>query len=363
MKVPKLLQNALGRSFSQNEAMKELLTPRKLIARIISAGIVLSIVMLVCSLIGTESVSLKAVFRGPGELAAVNPDYEIFVKVRLPRIILATIVGAALASSGATFQALLRNPLADPYILGISSGAGLGTTIAVLSGFNWTLWGRSPIAVFAFVGAIGTVWLVWFISRLTAKFHVTGLLLAGVVVNAFFSAVIMFLTSIAKGEQLYATIFWLMGNMIEEDFFVLWIGAGCVLAGILTLFNISPQLNVLSFGEEDARSVGVNTARTQVIAFTAAAFITAVAVSLSGLIGFVGLIVPHGVRLVFGPDHRQLFPLSAITGAIFLVVADTLARIIVAPAQLPVGIVTAMVGGPFFLVLLIKYSKKVSWLA
>ena len=203
---------------------------------------------------------------------------------------------------------------------------------------------------------------MWFVGRLTGKFHVTGLLLAGVVINAFFSAVIMFLTSIAKAEQVHATIFWLMGNMTEEDFLALWIGAGCVVGGIVVLFYISPQLNVLSFGEDDARSMGVNTARTRTIAFGVAAAITAIAVSLSGLIGFVGLVIPHGVRLVFGPDHRQLLPLSSIVGAIFLVVADTAARIIVAPAQLPVGVVTAIVGGPFFLVLLVKYSRKVSWL-
>ena len=202
---------------------------------------------------------------------------------------------------------------------------------------------------------------MWFIGRLTGKFHVTGLLLAGVVVNAFFSAVIMFLTSIAKGQEIYATIFWLMGNMTEENFFALWMGAGCVLAGILILFNISPQLNVLSFSAEDAKSIGVNTARIHTIAFAVAAFMTAVAVSLSGLIGFVGLVVPHAVRLVFGPDHRQLFPLSGIVGAIFLVTADTLARVVVAPAQLPVGVVTAIAGGPFFLILLIKFSKKVGW--
>ncbi|MBA7611793.1 Hemin transport system permease protein HmuU [subsurface metagenome] len=344
------------------EATKQLLTPKRLAVRTALALVVLAVVMFACLLIGTESVSLKAVFGGVGAQESVNPDYEIFVQVRLPRIILAAIVGAALACSGVVFQALLRNPLADPYILGISSGAGLGVTIAVISGLNWTLWGRSPIAVFAFAGALGTVWLVWFVGRLTGKFHVTGLLLAGVVINAFFSAVIMFLTSIAKAEQVHATIFWLMGNMTEEDFLVLWIGAGCVGGGIVALFYISPQLNALSFGEDDARSMGVNTARTRTIAFGVAAAITAIAVSLSGLIGFVGLVIPHGVRLVFGPDHRQLLPLSSIVGAIFLVVADTVARIIVAPAQLPVGVVTAIVGGPFFLVLLVKYSRKVSWL-
>jgi len=342
--------------------MKLLLTLKKLIIRTALALVVLTVVMLLCLAIGSEKVSLKAVFSGPAAGEAANPDYEILVKFRFPRIILASLVGAALACSGVVFQALLRNPLADPYILGISSGAGLGAMIAVISGLNWTLWGRSPIAIFAFAGALGTVWLVWFIGRLTGKFHITGLLLAGVVVNAFFSAVIMFLTSIAKAQQVHATIFWLMGSMTEGDTLVLWVGTGCVLAGILALYYISPQLNALSFGADDARSLGVNITRTRTIAFAVAAAITAIAVSLSGLIGFVGLVVPHAVRLVFGPDHRQLLPLSAITGAIFLVFADTLARTIIAPAQLPVGVVTAIVGGPFFLVLLVKYSRKVGWL-
>ena len=341
--------------------MTDLLTARKLAIKVISALVLLILVMLMCSLTGTEHISLKSVFTGTSQQGMVNTDYEIFVHVRLPRIILAAIVGAALACSGVVFQALLRNPLADPYILGISSGAGLGVIIAVISGVGWTLWGRSPIAIFAFVGAMGTVWLVWLIGRLTGKSHVTGLLLAGVVVNAFFSAVIMFLTSIAKSQQIHSTIFWLMGNMAEENFSVLWLSAGCVIAGIIALFYISPQLNALSFGIEDAKSMGINTAGTQTIAFAIAAAITAVAVSLSGLIGFVGLIVPHGVRLVFGPDHRQLLPLSGITGAIFLVAADTLARVIVAPAQLPVGVITAIVGGPFFLILLIKYTKTIGW--
>ncbi len=326
------------------------------------ALVLLAAVMFACLLVGSEKVSLSAAFSAPSSQTTSNPDYEIFVRIRLPRIVLACLVGAALACSGVVFQALLRNPLADPYILGISSGAGLGAIIAVISGLNWTLWGRSPIAVFAFIGALGTVWLVWFLGRLTGKFYITGLLLAGVVVNAFFSAMIMFLTSVSKVEQVYSTILWLMGNMTEEDFFVLWIGTGCVVGGIVALYFISPQLNALSFGPEVARSMGVNTGRTRTLAFAIAAGITAIAVSLSGLVGFVGLVVPHGVRLVFGPDHRQLLPLSAIAGAIFLVLADTLARTIVAPTQLPVGVVTAIVGGPFFLVLLVRYSRKVSWL-
>jgi len=344
------------------ETMDQLLRPRKLIVTTALALGVLLIVMLACSLVGSEDISLKAALSSPGAIPGANPDHEIFMRVRLPRIVLACLVGAALACSGVIFQALLRNPLADPYILGISSGAGLGAIFAVVAGLNWTLWGRSPVAVLAFAGALGTVWLVWFIGGLTGKFHVTGLLLAGVVVNAFFSAVIMFLTSTAKSDQVYSTIFWLMGNMAEEDFLVLWVGTGCVVGGIIALFFISPQLNALSFGAEDARSMGVNVVKTRTIAFAVAAGITAIAVSLSGLIGFVGLVVPHAVRLVFGPDHRLMIPLSAIVGAIFLVVADTLARTIIAPAQLPVGVVTAIVGGPVFLILLVKHSRKMGWL-
>jgi len=329
------------------------LSPGRLLTRVGAAAALLVLVMLLCALVGSQAVSLKAVVSTPAGAAAPNPDYEIFVHVRIPRIILAALVGAALACAGVVFQALLRNPLADPYILGISSGAGLGAMLAVLGGLGWTLWGRSPIALFAFVGALGTVWLVWGIGRLTGRHHVTGLLLAGVVVNAFLSAMILFLTSIARSQQFYATIFWLMGNLSEEDFLVLWVSGGGILAGIVGLFFLGPQLNIISVGYHDARSVGVAVEKVEFAAFAMAAFITAVAVSLSGLIGFVGLIIPHAVRIVFGPDHRQLLPLSGLAGAMFLVVADTIARTIVAPAQLPVGVITALLGGPFFLWLLL----------
>jgi iron complex transport system permease protein len=342
--------------------MADMLTPKRLVTKIILCMVALVVVMFVCSLVGTQKVSLKAVFAGPGNEPGQNTDYQILVRVRIPRVILAALVGAALACSGVVLQAILRNPLADPYILGISSGAGLGAIIAVLSGVTWSFWGGSPIALFAFAGALTAVWLVWGIGRLTGKSQVTTLLLAGVVVNAFFSAVIMFLTSIAKSEQIRWTVFWLMGNITEKDLPVLWVSAGCILAGMFGLFSICHRLNILTFGEEEAKGLGVDTEKTKVVAFGFAAFITAIAVSLSGLIGFVGLIIPHGVRLVFGPDHRQLLPVSAIIGSAFLVVADTIARIIVAPAQLPVGVITAIAGGPFFLVLLARHTRKVSWL-
>jgi len=348
--------------FRAGESMAEILTPKKLVIEIIICLSVLIVIMGFCALKGTQNISLAKVYTGPGQIPGQNIDYEIFVGVRLPRVILAALVGAALASCGVVLQAILRNPLADPYILGISSGAGLGVIIAFLSGVTWSFWGGSPIAGFAFAGSIGTVWLVWSVGHFTGKYQVTSLLLAGVVVNAFFSAVIMFLTSIASSEQVRSTIYWLMGNITEKDPSVLWISGICIISGIVGLFSICHKLNILTFGEEQAKDLGVDTAKTRAVAFGFAAFITAIAVSLSGLIGFVGLIVPHAVRLVFGPDHRRLLPLSAIIGSAFLVIADTLARTIFGLEQLPVGVITAIVGGPFFLVLLAKYNRKVSWL-
>jgi iron complex transport system permease protein len=342
--------------------MPEMLTSKKLVIRVVICMAVLVFVMGLCAVVGSQKISLKKVFAGPGEVPGENIDYEIFVGVRLPRVLLAALVGAALACSGVVLQAILRNPLADPYILGISSGAGLGVITAVITGITWGFWGGSPITVFAFAGALGTVWLVWGIGHFTGKSQVINLLLAGVVINAFFSAVIMFLTSIAKSEQVHATIFWLMGNITEKSISVLGLSAVCILAGIIALFCISQRLNVLTLGEYEAKGLGVDTGKTKLVAFGFAAFITAIAVSLSGLVGFVGLIIPHGVRLVFGPDHRQLLPVSGIIGAAFLVAADTLARTVVSPAQLPVGVITAIAGGPFFLFLLAKYSRKVSWL-
>ena len=342
--------------------MTGILTSKTLATKIAAFTIVLILIMSVCALLGPRKISLKNVLAGPGSQAGENIDYEIFAGVRVPRVVLSALVGAALACSGVILQAILRNPLADPYILGISSGAGLGVIIAILSGLRWSLWAGSSVALFAFAGALLTVWLVWFVGHLTGKAQVTSLLLAGVVVNTFFSAVIMFLTSIANSRQLRSTTYWLMGNITEKAFSTLSISAGFIIAGIVGLFCLCNKLNVLTFGPEQARGLGVNTGKIRILAFGLAAFITAIAVSLSGLIGFVGLIVPHAVRLVFGPDHRQLLPLSAIAGSIFLVIADTLARTIFGQEQLPVGVITAIIGGPFFLILLAKYSRKVSWL-
>jgi iron complex transport system permease protein len=339
-----------------------ILTHQKLVLRVMLAGMVLAGVMTACLWMGSQDVKLQEVLKGPVVEGAPNVHYVIFMQERLPRIGLAAIVGAALACCGVVFQAILRNPLADPYILGISSGAGLGSMVAVMLGWTWAIFGMSAIMVAAFIGAMLTIWLVWGIGQVTGRANVTGLLLAGVVVNAFFSALIMFLSSIAKADKLQMTIFWLMGNMnVPQNAAAFWAAGGVVVAGIVFLLMLSNQLNILSFGSEDARNLGVSVNRTCFLAFACAALITSVAVSLSGLIGFVGLIIPHAVRLVAGPDHRQLIPLSAIVGAAFLVIADAAARVVIAPAILPVGVVTALTGGPFFLILLMRYTKTVHW--
>ncbi len=342
--------------------MSENLTVKNLLLKISICLVILLIVMVICIFIGPEmSRRVKAVL-GIGSHSLTKTDIQILFQVRLSRIILAAIVGAALACSGVTLQAILRNPLADPYILGISSGAALGVIIALTCGVSFNLWFGSSISIFAFVGTIGTVWLVWSIGRFaTAGSSITALLLAGVVVNAFFSAVIMFLTSIAKSYELRFIAFWLMGNLADKGKPVLIISSVCIVTGIIVIFSIAQKLNVLTLGRAEAKALGISTANIRLIGFAVSAFITAVAVSLTGLIGFVGLIVPHGVRLIFGPDHRQLVPMSALIGAIFLIIADTTARSVFSGSEQPVGVITAITGGPFFLILLAKYSRKISW--
>ena len=326
------------------------------IFKVIIAFILLSSIVVFCLMIGNHEVSILKALKDI-LMPEKSLDYKIIFKIRLPRILMACICGTALSCSGVVLQAILRNPLSEPYILGISSGAGLGTILAVISGLSFSFLGFSSVSVFAFTGAILTVWLVWVVGSMSGKGQVTGLLLSGVIVNAFLSAIIMFLTSITDSGKVYSTIFWLMGNIQMQSYTVVIANALLVLIGCLGLFVISPSLNAISFGEEHAISLGVNTSRTIFIGFAISAFITSVSVSNAGLIGFVGLIVPHAVRSMTGPDNRMLIPISAFAGAAFLAIADTMSRVLISPAQLPVGVITAIIGGPFFLYLLSRSSK------
>lgn len=281
-------------------------------------------------------------------------EATILWDLRMPRVGAAMVVGASLALAGSVLQALLRNPLADPFVLGISSGGALGAVLAILFGLGATLLGGYGVAAASFLGALLTLFLVYSIARQEGRVPTATLLLAGVIFSSFFSAIIMFLISITSDERLFDVTFWLMGNVgniqprtVGVVFLYLLVGAG-------VLLGLAKDFNLLSTGEETALALGVEVERTKKIAFICASLITGAVVSVSGLIGFVGLVVPHWVRMIWGPDHRFLLPASAFLGAMLLVLADTVARTIMAPLEIPVGVITAMVGAPFFIYLLRK---------
>lgn len=271
----------------------------------------------------------------------------IILDIRLPRILLAGLVGAALSVAGATYQGLFRNPLADPYLLGVASGAGLGATIAMLTPFTlaWMSFGAVPL--FAFIGAVGAVAVVYLLARVGKTLPATTLILAGVALNALLVSLTSYLT-ITSGEELRGILYWLLGGLYLTNWSQVWIVLPCVLAGLLVIWLHARPLNVMQLDEDQAQQLGVNVEMVKLILLAAATLITSSAICFTGLIGFVGIFIPHAVRLIWGPDHRFLLPLSTLVGAIFLILADTLAR----PTGIPVGIITAFCGVPFFLYLL-----------
>lgn len=302
------------------------------------------------SQVGTASL-LKACFSGfyTGDFHIPDTEKAILFSIRLPRIIFAGLVGAALAAAGVVFQGLLRNPLADPYILGISGGSAVGAIVAIMVGVSVLPLGTAGLS---FLGALLTIILVYGIAKTNRELQSNTLLLAGVIVNAFFSAVIMFLVSVSSNTQIHSIMFWLMGDLslvVGDDIPMI---ALFLLIGFLVMYLYARSLNLIVAGEETAMQLGVDVEKTKKILFLAASLVTGAAVSVSGIIGFVGLIIPHIMRMLLGSDHRLLFPASLLFGASFLVVADTLARTIMAPAELPVGVITALCGAPYFIYLL-----------
>lgn len=274
--------------------------------------------------------------------------------VRLPRIFFAGIVGASLSIGGVVFQAMLRNPLADPYVLGISGGSALGAIAGIIIGASSFYLG---IPLLAFCGALVTVLLVFVVAGKTrGPLLDNSLLLSGVVVNAFFSAAILFFLSIADSMELHSITFWLMGDLSRASFHEILLAAICLFSGFMIIYFQARKLNLIVQGEETALQLGVNIERTKQLLLIVTSLITAVAVSMAGIIGFVGIMVPHMMRLVFGSDHRLLLPAAALFGAGFLVIADTVARLVLAPAELPVGVITALCGAPYFIFLLKRKS-------
>jgi len=286
---------------------------------------------------------LTLFLQGPG----ASIEQVIIWEIRLPRALLAGLVGAALSLSGVTFQAVLRNPLADPYLLGVSGGAALGAVTALTFGF------QSPIIIplAAFIGALTALLLVYLVAQAhTCSSHT--LILSGVMVGSLAAAILLFLLWRAPSDATRQAIFWLAGNLsLANPDWLAW-GWLWVLIGFLLLWSQFLNLDLLTQGEETAADLGMNVGKTRLILFALAGALTACAVSMAGLVGFVGLVIPHICRLIWGPGHRLLLPFSALLGSSFLIIADAIARSLYAPAEIPVGVVTALLGAPFFLYLL-----------
>jgi len=310
-------------------------------------------------LAGTTEISLARVFDRsiPFE---VNVDAQIFFVARLPRVLAAALVGSALAAAGVVFQAMLRNPLATPFTLGVSAGASLGAMLVIVLGGSLAsgVLAAGPFTPVAFASLAGAgmaaAMVYWLATRRGHAMSTSVLLLAGVTLNSFFSALIMFVQYIADFAQVYRAARWLMGDLDVGGFDALVAAAPLVLVAFVLFSRLPSSLNLLSLGDDAAAARGVDVVRAQRVAFVSASLATSAAVSLAGPIGFVGIVVPHLVRLIVGVDHRVVLPAAALFGAAFLVMCDLVARTVLAPVEIPVGVVTAMIGGPFFLWLLVR---------
>jgi iron complex transport system permease protein len=314
-------------------------------------------------ILGALAAAAVAVFVGsaglaPGRVAGAllgrGSDAEALVVMglRLPRIAAAVLAGGALAVAGAGFQALTRNPLADPSILGVSGGAALAVVLGQLAGLGASVVAVLGLATFAFAGALGAAVLVYAIAARDGQLPLETLLLAGVIVSLFFSAAITVVISVVELDRLAGVIHWMLGNVTALSSRALAVFVLLVAVGVWLIVGRARQLNVLALGEEPALQLGVDAELVKRRVFIGASLLTGVVVAFAGPIGFVGLIVPHAVRLVLGGDHRLVLPASLLTGATFLLVADTIARTVIAPAEMPVGVITAVCGAPFFVYLL-----------
>lgn len=337
------------------------LTARRWSSVMAPLALLSTIGVLICLQFGSQWIGLGQVIdivshvlrQGSVDSEQVGTTGVILMQVRLPRLLLGLLVGACLASVGVVLQALLRNPLADPYVLGVSSGAALGVALAILLGIGSTFLALSVLPLCGFAGGLLSLVVVYRMAVSYGRLPIHSLLLAGVILNSIFSALIMFITSIMEPNRSAGTMTWLMGTLTAPSYPALAILTCYLLGGLFLLLKQARKLNVLTLGEESARSLGIETERVKRQVYLLSALITGAVVSVSGMIGFVGMVIPHAVRLMLGADHRLLLPASALVGGMYLMVADTLARTLLSPAEIPVGIITALAGGPFFIYLLV----------
>lgn len=355
--------NTLTQTFSSWKSV-----PRFRLSVLVLSGLVVALLWLIVISVGIGAVSIS-----PGEVlsiflskAGINTGMSfetvqeaILMNIRFPRVILAILVGAALAISGAAMQGLFRNPLADPGLIGVSSGAALATAISmvVLSSLAWPIvqWlGEALIPLAAFAGGTGATILVYKLSTNNGRTNVATMLLAGIAINAMAGALIGFMIFLADDDQLRDLTFWTLGSLGGAMWSSVWIVLPFLLAAILFLPRLSRGLNAILLGEAEAKHLGVRVERLKKVIIVFVGLAVGAAVSVSGMIGFVGLVVPHILRLWIGPDHRFLMPGSAILGGLLLLGSDLVARTIVSPAELPIGVITASIGAPFFLWLLLR---------
>ena len=349
--------------------LKKLKTPRKtttwLLILLVLALILICAIILSIS-VGYIAISFSNILKvfltnTPGlnrliHFPVSTTDTALILQIRFPRALCAALVGAALSIAGAAYQGLFRNPMADPYTIGASSGAAIGATSAVILGLGITIMGISTRPLFAFIGCLATVLGVYSISRVGNKVPVQTLLLSGVAVSILFGAIVNGYHTLFP-DKFRQTAFWLIGSFSYTEWLDLWSALPFIVVGSIVIYMFARDLNLLSLGESEATHLGVDLEKMKIILLVATAFVTAAAVSVGGLIAFVGLIIPHVARMLFSPDHRILIVSSALLGAIFLVLCDTLARIVIAPTELPVGVITAVCGGPFFLYLMRRKKK------
>ncbi len=329
----------------------------KRLSRWASWIILLILLLLLVSLfslsVGSSNIPFRKVVSSLFSADKQTIEHAIIFNIRLPRIILAFAVGAALSISGVIFQGMFRNPLVEPYTLGISGGAALGVCLSIVFGLN-RIFNFNILPLAGFLGALLTIFLVYLVSIRQGTLRMTKLLLTGVMISFISSSIIMLIMAVSKAENLHGIIFWIMGSLGETNWTLIRVALFISISGIFISLFFASSLNALSLGEEEALHLGINVERTKKLLFILASLLTGCSVSVSGIIGFVGLVVPHFVRMFTGGDHRILLIASSLCGGIFLILCDTLARTIITPLELPVGVITGIVGGIVFVYFLSK---------
>ncbi|MBN2259100.1 MAG: iron ABC transporter permease [Clostridiales bacterium] len=345
--------------------MKDLINSRKKFHGLVFLySLAAIVIMLLLVTLGTAHIPIVDILKIVGKKipfinqviddSSISNAYRtIVLNLRFPRVIMAFIVGAGLSSSGLIFQGAFRNPMADPYVLGISSGAAFGATIVMILGLNFTLLNFNAISIGAFIGAAMTTFFVFSVASFQKSKNMTMLLLTGIAISFFLSSFISLLMTLNR-DMIENIFFWTMGSVSTAS----WDKVSSIIIGtaigIAIFMYYSTELNIILTGESNAKALGVNVNRVRKILLYTASFVSALAVSVSGIIGFVGLIIPHAVRLVIGSDNRKLLPLTVITGGVFLAISDGIARSIASPMEIPLGVITAFIGTPYFVFLLLR---------